>query len=212
MESLNINSQVCYTALGTANYFTGEFMQDNQRQAHFEETVWAYIAGIMDADGCFMITRHKRKTQRKDYPHKVDNWSWTYMPSVKICQVEPHAVSLLGSDMSLGTVSLYGTRPSRPNSKPIFQWGIRSRKEIVPFLEKVIPYLTIKKERALFLLNYCKTAKNIDDHCSRYFGLEKDELVYREESYQKMREFNGKKAAATTKSQGHESACDSLSS
>jgi hypothetical protein len=182
-------------------------MQDNQRQTH-----WAYIAGIMDADGCFMITRHKRKTQRKNYPHKVDNWSWTYMPSVKICMVEPQAINLLYEEMKLGTVTLNGARLFRPKSQPIYQWGIRNRTQLVPFLEAVIPYLRVKKERAQFLLNYCNTAQYMDGIKSRYFGLEKDELIYREESYQKMREFNGKKVAATTKSFGHESASDSLSS
>jgi hypothetical protein len=189
--------------LGTTN--VRSFMQDNQIQAH-----WAYIAGIMDADGCFMITRHKRKTQRKDYPHKVDNWSWTYMAAVKICMVESEAIDLVHGELGFGTVSLNGVRPSRPNSRPIYQWGLRNRKSIVPFLENVIPYLRVKKDRAKFLLNYCKTAANIDDRGSRYFGLSKDELVYREESYQKMREFNGKQAVATTKSEKRESACDSL--
>ena len=169
-------------------------MQDNQRQAH-----WAYIAGIMDADGCFMITRHKRKTQRKDYPHKVDNWSWTYLPSVKICMVESEAIDLLHKEMKLGTLTLDGARISRPNSKPVYQWGIRNRKQLAPFLENVIPFLRIKRARAEFLLNYCKTARNIDDISSRYFGLSKDELVYREDSYQKMRKFNGKQVAAETK-------------
>lgn len=180
-------------------------MQDNQRQAH-----WAYIAGIMDADGCFMITRHKRKTQRKDYPHTVDNWSWTYLASVKICMVELEAINLLHKELKLGTLTLDGVRLSRPNSKPIYQWGIRNRKELIPFLKNVIPYLRVKKARAEFLLNYCNTARYIDREGSRYFGLDKNELIYREESYQKMREFNGKKAAATTESFEHESACDSL--
>ena len=146
-------------------------MQDNQRQTH-----WAYIAGIMDADGCFMITRHKRKTQRKDYPHQVDNWSWTYMPSVKVSMVEPEAINFLHKEMSLGTVTLDGARPSRPNSRSIYQWGIRNRNDVRGFLENVIPFLKVKKERALFLLNYCKNAVNIDDRRARYFGLTKDEL------------------------------------
>jgi hypothetical protein len=46
---------------------------------------------------------------------------------------------------------------------------------------------------------------------SKPLGLSKEELVRREESYQKMREFNGKQAGAETKSHGHESACDSPS-
>jgi len=182
-------------------------MQDNQRQAH-----WAYIAGIMDADGCFMITRHKRKTQRKDYPHKVDSWSWTYMASVKICMIEPEAINFIFNEMNFGTISLNGTRPNRPNSKPIYQWGIRDRNKIVPFLEEVIPFLRVKKDRAKFLLNYCKSAEYHRNRGTRYFGLSKEELIYREDSYQKMREFNGKKAAATTNPPKCESISDSLTS
>jgi hypothetical protein len=180
-------------------------MQDNQRQ-----TDLSYIAGVMDSDGCFMITRHKRKTQRKDYPHKVDNWSWTYMPSVKIQQIESQAVYFIRDDMKYGTITITRARKSRPNSQDLFSWGIRNRKEVKAFLEEIIPYLKIKKTRAQYLLDYCNQAMNIDDRGSRYFGLTKDELIYREESYQRMRELNCRKVAATTKPQGPEKACDSL--
>ena len=86
---------------------------------------------------------------------------------------------------------------------------MRDRKKIVPFLESVMPYLRIKKNRAEFLLNYCKTA-TYSNKKSTYFGLSKEELIYREDSYQKMRELNGRNVAATTKSQGRESVSDSL--
>jgi hypothetical protein len=201
MESLNMISEVCYTCTDTTNI--GEVMHDNQSQAH-----WSYIAGVMDSDGCFMITRHKRKTVRKNHPHTVDQWAWTYLASVKICQVEPEAIDLIHKELGFGTVTIDGARPSRPNSQPIYQWGIRSREEIIPFLENVIQYLRIKKHKAEFLLKYCRTASYHKD--PGYFGLSKEELVYREESYQKMRELNGKKAGATTKPRECESISDSL--
>lgn len=179
-------------------------MQGNQSQTH-----WAFIAGVMDSDGCFMITRHKRKTQRKDYPHMVDQWSWTYMPSVKVCQREPQIVHFLRDVMGLGTITLDGARKSRPNSSPMYQWGIRNREQLPIFLRNVIPFLMIKKERAQFLLDYCDVSPWIS-RTSRYHGLTKEELIYREESYQKMREFNGKKVGATTEFHGRESVSDSL--
>ena len=179
-------------------------MQDNQRQTH-----WAYAAGIFDADGCFMISRHKRETKRKNYPHKVDQWSWTYLPAVKVSMVEPEAINLLHKILGFGTVSLNGARPSRPNSKPLLQWGIRNRTNLPVFLEQIIPYLRIKKNRAKFLLEYCKTAKRFGGWKSGYFGLGKEELNYREESYQKMRKLNGSKVAAETKPLKHESVNDS---
>lgn len=179
-------------------------MQDNQRQTH-----WAYAAGIIDADGCFMITRHKRKTKRKNKSHNVENWSWTYLPAVKVCMVEKEAINLLHEELGFGTVSLDGARPSRPNSRPIWQWGIRDRINLPIFLERVIPYLRVKKNRAQFLLEYCKKAKFLGGKSSGYFGLDEDELNYREESYQKMRKLNGNKVAAETKPLKHESVNDS---
>lgn len=173
-------------------------MQDNQRQAD-----WAYIAGVMDSDGCFMITRHKRQTKNKQterglaFPKKVTSWSWSYLPAVKICQIQPEAVYFIKNEFGYGTITLGGARPSRPNSLPIFQWGIRKISDLVPFLESIMPYLKIKKNRAEFLLNYCKTVKRQ----SGYLGISGDELAYREESYQKMRELNVQRAAAETNPQ-----------
>jgi hypothetical protein len=186
-------------------------MYGNQSQTH-----WAYIAGVMDSDGCFMITRHKRKTLRKTEKSKqqktnVNSWSWTYLASVKICQVEREAIDLIHNELGYGTMTLDGARPSRPNCKPIYQWGIRKRSELIPFLENVLPYLRIKKHKAEFLLNYCKKAKYLNtSRGPGYLGLDEDELIYREDSYQKMRELNDKKVGATTKSHGRESVSDSL--
>lgn len=183
MESLNIINKVCYTIIGTAKEL---IMQDNQIQAHY-----AYIAGVMDSDGCFMISRHKRKTTRKNHPHTVEGWAWTYLASVKVAMIQREAIDFIVETTGLGTISLNGARPSRPNSMPIYQWGARKKDELIPFLENIIPWLRVKKNRAQFLLEYCKTAKNTDSS-NRYFGLPTEELVYREESYQKMRKFNGK--------------------
>jgi len=178
-------------------------MQDDQRQTH-----WAYIAGIMDADWCFMISRHNRKTlKRVARLINIPRWSATYLSSVKICMIEPEAIDFIMKETGFGKVRLDGARPSRPNSKPIYHWLMRDKAEIIPFLEQVIPYLKVKKNRAEFLLDYCKTVKD----CARpYYGLSQEELDYREESYRRMREFNGNKVAATTKPFGCESISDSL--
>ena len=190
--------------------FKGVFMQDNQSQTHW----WAYMAGIMDADGCFMISKHKRKTKNKNtergnaFPKSVDNWSVTYSPAIKIGMIEPEAIDLILNTMKFGNMHIDGARKSRPNSKPIYHWYLRNKNEAVPFLEKIIPFLRIKKNRALHVLDFCKHLQQYKNPC--YRGLSKDELDYREDMYLKMREFNGNKVGATTKSQKHESVSDSL--
>jgi len=185
-------------------------MQDNQSQTHD----WSYVAGIMDADGCFMIQRHNRKTNNRstnralNFPKRVDNWGIVYLPCVKIGMIEYEAIDYIMNEMKFGRMVIDGARKSRPNSKPIYHWYLTNKDEIISFLEGVIPKLRIKKNRAIFLLEctkYLKAQKN-----PGYKGLTQSELDYRQDMYVKMRELNGNKVGATTKSPGHESASDSL--
>ncbi len=184
-------------------------MQGNQMQTH-----WAYIAGIMDADGCFMIFKHKRKTKNGtthrsiEFPKNVGQWAISYLPGVKIAMIEPEAVHFIMNEMGFGNICIDGARQSRPNSKPIYNWYLRNKEKLIPFLEGILPYLRVKKPRAEHILAFCNHLKKIGNPC--YRGISTEELDYREKVYLRMRELNGNKVAATTKSQGHESACDSL--
>lgn len=193
MESLNIVNYNCYTYIGSVvNYFKGLTMHDNQRQ-----TRWIYAAGIMDSDGCFMIARYKRG-------HRFD-----YLPTVKISMIARGSIDYIMKETGLGYVGIVGTRKSRPNSKPIFEWRITRKNDLITFINGILPYLQNKKERALHLLDFCKKGA-FKSWGQRHIRLTKEELDYREEAYQKMRELNGSKVAATTESHGHESASDSL--
>ena len=166
-------------------------MQGNQRQ-----TDWSYVAGIMDADGCFMISKHDRK-----------RFSPTYLPCLKIAMIEIEAIQFITNVLGYGKYQIDRARKDRKNSKPIFHWYMRNKKEIMPFLENIISFLKVKQERAKHLLQYCKTVVDCPN-CPK--GLSEYELNYREEAYRKMREFNGNKVAATTKSLRRESVSDSL--
>ena len=186
-------------------------MHDNQRQTH-----WAYMAGIMDADGAFMITSHKRKTRNKEtirakkFPKNVENWAITYMQALKVAMVEIDALEFFKNTLNLGNIYLNGVRASRPNNKPIYMWYLRKIDDVIYCLQNIIPYLKVKKERAEFLLDFCNKRKNYKNPC--YRGICKDELEFREYSYNKMRELNGTKVAATTKPSGLERVSDSLNS
>lgn len=185
-------------------------MKDNQKQ-----TQWAYIAGIMDADGCFMIMKHARKTKNGDsqrsldFPKTVAKWSGTYIPALKIAMIEPEAVRFIMDEMKYGNIILTGARKSRLNSKPIYDWYERNKAKVIPFLTNVMPYLHVKLKRAQHLLEFSKHLMEYKNPC--YRGCSPEELEYREEMYLKMRELNGTKVAATTKPQRCESISDSLS-
>jgi hypothetical protein len=165
-------------------------MQGNQKQTH-----WSYIAGIMDADGCFMIMRQKRG--RKSLEKGEFNLS--HMAGLKIAMIEIEAISFITHEMGFGHYDLNGARKNRKNSKPIYHWYLRQRQRVMEFLENVIPFLRVKKKRAEFLFEFVQRMEKYTDKrsCKR---LTKTELDYREKTYWKMREFNGNKVAATTKS------------
>ena len=176
-------------------------MHDNQRQTHL-----GYLAGILDADGCFMITKHSRKTPKIRKWNTLIERTATYMSTIKISMIEEEAVAFIQNEIGYGKYHLDGVRISRPNSKPLYQWYLRGKKTI-PFLKEIIPYLKVKRKRAEFLLQYME---NVKDCPSPYHGLSDEELNYRELSYVKMRELNGNKVAATTKPQRRVSVSDSL--
>lgn len=167
-------------------------MQDNQNQTH-----WIYAAAIMDSDGCFMIAKYFRKTR------------YDYLPTVKIAMINDGSINYIMKETGLGYINISGTRKSRPNSLPLYEWRITNKKDLLTFLSGILPYLQNKRERAEHLIDFCKCA-NYKDYGQRHIRLTQDELDYREQAYQKMRELNGNKVGATTKSWGRESACDSL--
>ena len=169
-------------------------MQDNQSQ-----TQWIYAAAIMDSDGCFMINRYKRGDR------------YSYMPTVKIAMINDGSINYITNETGLGYINITGTRPSRPNSLPLYEWRITNRPDLMKFLEGIMPYLKNKEDRAKFLLEYCQKV-GFKPYGERHIPTTQEELDYREESYKKMRELNANKVGATTKPHGPERACDSLDS
>lgn len=158
-------------------------MQDNQRQAQ----CWIYAAGIMDSDGCFMIAKYNRK-----------NGNY-YLPCVKISMVQNGAINYIRQETGLGTISISGVRPSRPNSLPLYQWTITNRPDLMTFLNGILPYLQNKKDRAIHLLDYCSKSE-YRRYGTKHIRMSDVELKFREDMYLKMRKLNEIKAAATTKS------------
>ena len=168
-------------------------MQDNQSQ-----TQWIYAAAIMDSDGCFMISRYKRGSR------------YDYLPNVKVSMINDGSINYIHTKTGLGYIHIIGTRKSRPNSLPIYEWRITRKNDLITFINGIMPYLQNKKARAEHLLSFCEKGNYAEKKDAKCYRLSKEELDYREQAYQKMRELNANKVGATTKSLGPEKACDSL--
>jgi LAGLIDADG endonuclease len=162
-------------------------MYDNQMQALL---AYAYIAGLIDGEGTFMITRsrtgwgkHIRKTP-------------SYCPRIKIGMTEEAPLKFTHQYLGIGTLSYEGTRPSRPTRKGMFTWQVLSAPNCIKVINMIEDFLVLKKPHAEHLKYFCKTFKRTSKCMD---GVPKDELSFREDAYEKMRKLNGKRAAATTK-------------
>jgi hypothetical protein len=95
------------------------------------ETESAYTAGIIDGEGCIRL---QRKTFGLDV--SVGNTDLNLLIWLK--------------EVWGGKIYLNGVRAKRPtgNNKPFFHWRICGAMAF-PFLEQIVPFLVIKKDRAM---------------------------------------------------------------
>ena len=97
----------------------------------------AYIAGILDGEGCFTFTRSKLKT------------GWNYTPRVHVTNTKLVLLEWLVEKTGLGNI--HPLRRKNPKYAPTWVWfvtvgGVR---QLVPV---VMPYLVLKIRQAEILL------------------------------------------------------------
>lgn len=98
----------------------------------------AYLAGIIDADGCIAV-------RRSTYAARHGNGKGaSFWERVTVKQVEPDAVDLLHETFG-GSRRLHN--PSAKNGRPLHGWEATGRVANAA-LAKLYPYLLIKKEQA----------------------------------------------------------------
>jgi hypothetical protein len=103
-----------------------------------KETTKAYMAGLMDAEGCFCITTCKHTTMG----HQL------YDPSIRCTSTFQPVFNWVVENFG-GTV--YGHKLSKGNILPRWDWSTDSYKHSQQFLSLIGPYLTQKKAESLVL-------------------------------------------------------------
>lgn len=102
----------------------------------------AYLAGIIDGEGCISI----RKWQQR-------NKYWIYSLTLDVGNTNRILTDWL-SDNFGGTVILFHSKNPRHNDR--YCWRLSQGKAGI-IIKKVLPYLLIKKEQAVLALEYRKT-------------------------------------------------------
>ena len=95
-----------------------------------------YMAGIIDGEGCLYL----KKGEKESYSVQVANTSKDLM-----CWIQKE----FG-----GFTTRY--EPPRPNHKVLYTWRIGNILGVRDILCAVIPYLVIKKKKAIAFLEYCE--------------------------------------------------------
>lgn len=164
-------------------------MQDNQRQA----LRMAYVAGLLDGEGSFCFIKQNKEGQHR----KHGRVSPVYYGLVRIGLVCRDALEVVNDVFPGSVIKCEGVRKDRPSYQIMYRWEMRKRSLLIPMLEKLIPFLVVKKEQAKLLL---ETLKVWEMPFNRKLGMDPEEIQRRDHAWEKMRMLNAVGAAATTKS------------
>lgn len=157
-------------------------MQDNQREA----VLLSYLAGIIDGEGTIRIGKNMPVNPKLKYKNPK------YSAHIGLGMVDDR-IPLLFEKTFGAKVRI--ERVTRKNTRNVYRWGTSGRIGVRNILEKLYPYLILKKEQARLVMEFC-------DKCeapkARSKGVSSEQLQMREDYYQRVRELNAVGAPATT--------------
>lgn len=145
-----------------------------------QEEKLAYMSGLMDGDGSFTLAR---RTNKKGI-------NLLYYPLIQMGSLKKDTLEIIQKKFG-GRIHLKKSHLKKDGSlrRDFYRWRIEKSAFCIPFLEKIIPSLEIKKDRAQFLLDFIKR-----NPFKRGVVLEKDILLSRQSDYIKMKEFNDERS------------------
>jgi hypothetical protein len=167
-------------------------MHGNQRQA----VLWAYLAGLIDGEGSFVIM----KTSVEKIAKSSRSKSPKYLAYFCIGMVDKAPLDLIQETINAGKV--YEERV--PDRRSMWRIRFAGRLKLMPFIENLLPYLIVKKKQAEVVLDFCKNWVTPGKKEHGYRDCVSDqELQRREDAYLKIRKLNAVGAAATTESRSY---------
>jgi len=128
--------------------------------------VLSYIAGAMDGDGSFSIGKIKTKANP------------LYFPLMQLTNWRKSIIDVLVEEFG-GTFVKMNPYKKKDGSDGhyIYRWRLRSLSNVKPVLERLIPFLRIKRKRAEFLLDFINNFEFIRGHSLKSSVLEAQEAA-----------------------------------
>lgn len=145
------------------------------RQFHVQLTneAAAYLAGLVDGEGCLNFYRGPNKSCTKGY---------TYIARMSITNCDLATLVALREELGIGRVS---QKTPTPRRKPAYQLTFYAR-EVRLLLPYLLPYLRIKRKQAEIVLAFV----NRQRWGGQKGGLSAEEHALREQEHMRLRELN----------------------
>ncbi len=105
----------------------------------------AYLAGLIDGDGCIMATIERHPEKKFGFRVRVE---------VKITQKENELLYQLAEEFKMGRVK----SNKKDTLRETFDWVIRDKSHVISILEFIGPYTRLKKKQIALALEIARKA------------------------------------------------------
>jgi len=156
-----------------------------------DAVILAYIAGIIDGEGSICISRSSHESFMKQYNR---NYPY-YVLTVRVGMIDPVAIDLIHDTFGIGSRSI---EKKYHKQRPMYRWRVYKRPDCKYVIDKLMPYLRVKKPQALLALDFIKNFKRSHRFNPMSDEKEKERFGY----WVKMRTLNGIASPATTERAG----------
>ena len=136
------------------------------------ETDYAWAAGFIDGEGSIMITHNDGPTRKNT----------NYQLRMAVPNSDRQSVEEIFRIFSVG--GIISTKTTKGH-KLSHVWQLAGNRSISAILEKVLPYLRVKRERALLALEFVKLPKSTGGRT-----VKKEWMDERKNYYERMRKLN----------------------
>lgn len=106
------------------------------------DTDKAYIAGIIDGEGCFLITERKRPSTRRCLTP-------SFVASITVSMVDPEATQFM-AERYKGRITYF----NREGKLPFQRFDVACHNEVKTLLDDIQPYLKVKSVQALIMQEF----------------------------------------------------------
>lgn len=107
---------------------------------------WAYLAGLVDADGTIVMSTTPRKTEKRGQV-KVGR---TARISITMCDLD--ILETVKVMTGLGGVYLERRKGVNGGNKDVYRWSVQSRADLRTIASEIHPYLGTRKSAKVFEL------------------------------------------------------------